>query len=75
MSTTSGHLTAEDLLWMPDDGNRYELVRGELRRRPPAGHVHGRVTINLTTPLDQHVRAQNLGAVYAAGITETAFVR
>jgi len=70
MSTTSGHLTAEDLLRMPDDGNRYELVRGELHRMPPAGHVHGRVTINFTTPLDQHVRAQNLGAVYAA---ETGF--
>jgi Uma2 family endonuclease len=70
MSTTSGHLTADDLLRMPDDGHRYELVRGELRRMPPAGHVHGRVTINFTTPLDQHVRAQSLGAVYAA---ETGF--
>ena len=70
MSTTSGHLTAEDLLRMPDDGNRYELVRGELRRMPPAGHVHGRVTINFTTPLDQHVRSNDLGAVYAA---ETGF--
>ena len=32
---------------------------------PPAGHVHGRVTINFTTPLDHHVRANDLGAVYA----------
>jgi Uma2 family endonuclease len=70
MSTTSRQFTAEDLWRMPDDGHRYELVRGELRQMPPAGHVHGRVTVNFTTPLDQHVRAHDLGAVYAA---ETGF--
>ncbi len=32
----------------------------------PAGHHHGRLAINITTPLDQYVRAHNLGAVYAA---------
>ena len=36
----------------------------------PAGHRHGRLAINITTPLDQHVRANNLGTVYAA---ETGF--
>ena len=36
----------------------------------PAGHHHGRVAINLTTPLDQHVRAHRLGVVFAA---ETGF--
>jgi Uma2 family endonuclease len=55
---------------MPDDGFRYELVRGELRKMTPAGHQHGRIAINVTTPLDQHVRANNLGIVYAA---ETGF--
>jgi Uma2 family endonuclease len=63
-------MTAEDLLRMPDDGYRYELVRGELRKMAAAGHRHGRVAINVTTPLDQHVRAHNLGIVYAA---ETGF--
>jgi hypothetical protein len=29
--------TAEDLLRMPDDGYRREVVRGELRTMPPAG--------------------------------------
>ena len=32
MATTVQLLTAEDLLRMPDDGFRYELVRGELRK-------------------------------------------
>ena len=31
-------VTAEELLDMPDDGNRYELVRGELRKMAPASY-------------------------------------
>jgi Uma2 family endonuclease len=70
MSTTERIYTADELYAMPSDGSRYELVRGELRKMAPAGHVHGRITINFTTPLDRHVRTQRLGAVYAA---ETGF--
>ena len=68
--TTAALVTADELLLRKDDGFRYELVRGELRRMSPAGHRHGRVALNLTTPLDQFVRANQLGAVYAA---ETGF--
>lgn len=71
MTAISQSLTAEDLLQMPDDGFRYELVRGELKRMVPAGHQHGRMVLNFTTPLDQHVREHNLGRVYAA---ETGFL-
>ena len=70
MATTHHLMTAEELLRLPDDGYRYELVRGELRRMAPAGHIHGRVAINVTTPLDRHVRAHDLGVVCAA---ETGF--
>jgi Uma2 family endonuclease len=70
MAVQSRSITAEDLLRMPDDGFRYELVRGELRKMTPAGHQHGRIAINVTLPLAQHVRAHNLGTVYAA---ETGF--
>jgi Uma2 family endonuclease len=55
---------------MPDDGFRYELVRGELRQMTPAGQKHGRITVNLTTALAQYVRAKHLGIVCAA---ETGF--
>ena len=34
-------LTAEDLWKQPDDGYRYELVKGVIRRMPPAGFEHG----------------------------------
>lgn len=70
MTTTIDRLTADELLRMPDDGFRHELLRGELKKMAPASHEHGRIVVNITTPLDQHVRANNLGIVYAA---ETGF--
>jgi Uma2 family endonuclease len=70
MATTNQLITAEELLRMPDDGFRYELVRGELRKMAPAGYRYGRIAINLTSTLDRHVRAHNLGVVCAA---ETGF--
>ena len=68
--TTTELITADELLQMKDDGFRYELVRGELIKMSPAGHQHGRIALNLTGPLFQHVKTHNLGAVYAA---ETGF--
>ena len=68
--TTAALVTADELLLMKEDGFRYELVRGELRKMSPAGHRHGRIALNLTGPLFQHVRTHDLGAVYAA---ETGF--
>jgi len=56
---------------MPDDGFRYELVRGELRRMAPAGHEHGKIAATFTWCLAQHVKTHKLGAVYAA---ETGFL-
>ena len=70
MATANQLITAEELLRMPDDGYRYELVRGELRKMAAAGYLHGRIAINITTPLDRYVRAHNLGVVCAA---ETGF--
>ena len=63
--------TAEQLLAMPADGWRYELVQGELRRLAPAGHEHGRVALNLAWRLGQYARTHRLGTVYAA---ETGFL-
>lgn len=70
MSTTTQLMTAEELLSMRDDGFRYELVEGELRRMSPAGHNHGRIAMRLAIPLGKFIADNNLGAVYAA---ETGF--
>lgn len=66
MSTTIQQTTAEDLLRMPNDGYRYELVRGELTKMSPAGHKQGRIAGNITTSLGPHVLANRLGRVYVA---------
>jgi len=68
---TAGVGTAEQLLAMPDDGYRYELVEGALHMMSPAGGRHGRITMRLGSMLEQHVRANGLGTVYAA---ETGFL-
>jgi Uma2 family endonuclease len=70
MSTTAQLITADELLRMPEDGFRYELVKGELRQEASAGHEHGRVVINFTWRLAQYVTTNQLGVVYAA---ETGF--
>ena len=70
MTIRTGPVTAEELLRKPDDGFRYELVRGELRKMAPAGSEHGYVTLRIASRLEQHVDANGLGRVYAA---ETGF--
>lgn len=71
MSTTiTRPVTADELLAMPDDGYRYELVKGELLKMAPTGDEHGDVTMELAGSLHQYVKKNNLGKIYAA---ETGF--
>lgn len=63
-------ITADELLAMPDDGWRYELVKGELVQMAPTGDEHGSITMELATSLNLHVKKLGLGKVYAA---ETGF--
>jgi Uma2 family endonuclease len=60
-------VSADELPAMPDDGHRYELVKGELIRIAPAGSEHGEVSMDLAGPLHRHVKEHSLGKVYAAG--------
>ena len=70
MATKTGQTTAEELFRMPDDGSRYELIKGELRKMPPAGGEHGAVAMDIGTSLNNHVKADRLGRVFTA---ETGF--
>ena len=65
MSTTT-RVTADQLLQMPDDGYRYELVAGELRKMTPAGWRHGTGGGNLHALLGYHVMQHKLGRVLGA---------
>ena len=66
MTETRTRSTAQELLGLPDNGKRYELVKGELREMPPAGARRGSVAARLTVLLGQLVRAESLGIVLAA---------
>jgi Uma2 family endonuclease len=70
MSTTIQSMTADELFLMKDDGFRYDLVKGELRKISPAGSEHGAIIIRLTVALGQYVEENDLGEVFAA---ETGF--
>jgi len=71
MITERKFMTEEELLRLPDDGFRYELVEGELRQMALTDYEHGRCTTNLSAVLATHVRNHQLGDVLAA---ETGFV-
>src|SRR5690349_1239724 len=64
-------MTAEELLELPDDDMRHELVEGELRTMAPAGEGHGWVAMTVGARIFGHVERHDLGRVYAA---ETGFV-
>ena len=70
MSPVIQAITADQLFEMPDDGFRYELVRGELKKMTPAGFKHGQLVVNLTVPLGAFVKQNRLGVVLGA---ETGF--
>lgn len=56
--------TIEELHRLPDDGNKYELVRGELFVTPAPSVTHETILARLTRLLDPFVAAHELGFVY-----------
>lgn len=64
MATQLHTTTADELLAMPEDGVRRELVGGELREMTPAGRRHARVAQNVNRALDAYVFERRLGEVY-----------
>jgi Uma2 family endonuclease len=58
--------TRAEVLALPDDGNRYELVDGELLVSPGPRPLHQRAINHLSHALTTYVRAHGLGAVYCS---------
>jgi Uma2 family endonuclease len=64
-------MTADELLRLPDDGQRHELIAGELRTMAPSAGEHGWVGTNVSAPLAHYVRTHKPGLVLQA---ETGFL-
>lgn len=64
-------MTVAEFMALPDDGNRHELVRGELRVMPPPKGVHGLVEAALVEAIGRYLddKARALGWEPAQGIT------
>lgn len=68
-ATSTALMTAEDLIQLPRDGFRYELINGELEKMPPPGSPHGRIAFQLLVYLGPFIVQHGLGQ----GFTEIGF--
>jgi Uma2 family endonuclease len=66
MVATTRAWTLDDLYAMPDDGNKYEVVRGELFVTPPPSMDHESILARLTRIIDPYVAAHGLGLTFRA---------
>ncbi len=64
-------MTAEELYLLPESAERWELVRGELRRMAPGNPAHGYRANNAAYLLTAYARDHGLGHVYTA---DTGFI-
>ena len=64
MAPTTKQWTLEELHSLPDDGNKYEIIDGELFVTPPPNADHETILARLTRLLEPYVAAQELGFVY-----------
>ena len=56
--------TLEEMHRLPDDGNKYELIHGELFVTPPPTDEHETIAAVLTRILDPFVERNGLGLIY-----------
>jgi Uma2 family endonuclease len=59
--------TREDLARLPDDGNRYEVLDGELLVTPAPSFRHQLVATQLALALESYCRAMAIGVVVTPG--------
>lgn len=66
MDVNASALTYEDLLLLPDDGQRHEMIGGEHYGTPSPGTVHQRFLRRLSSVLDIFVTGHRLGEILFA---------
>jgi Uma2 family endonuclease len=64
MATRIKRWTLDEVHSLPDDGNKYELIHGELFVTPPPSADHETILSRLTRLLEPYVERQHLGLVY-----------
>jgi Uma2 family endonuclease len=64
MSMPANAWTLDELHRLPEDGNKYELIRGELFVTPPPSVDHEEVLSRLSAILTAYVEKHGLGRVY-----------
>jgi Uma2 family endonuclease len=57
-------MTYEDYVALPDDGERYEVIEGELCEVPVPDRQHQKVLFNLAFELRKFIHSRKLGNVY-----------
>ena len=63
MTTAQKLMTAEELMLLPDNGYRQELVRGVLIEMPPPGKRHGLVSTRFGAAISNYADANDYGWV------------
>ncbi len=63
---TRTKLTYQDYETFPDDGNRYEIIDGEVFVSPPPITAHQWASAELTWLLGSHIRQHGLGRLFYA---------
>lgn len=58
--------TYQDYLELPDDGNRYEIIEGELIMSPAPYTIHQEVSLNIVVELANFIRKKKIGKIYYA---------
>jgi Uma2 family endonuclease len=64
VATQAKRWTLDELHSLPDDGNKYELVNGELFVTPAPSVDHETILARLSRLLEPYVAEHNLGLVY-----------
>jgi Uma2 family endonuclease len=64
MANATKQWTLQELHSLADDGNKYELVRGDLFVTPPPPYLHETIAAKLTHILVPYVTAHGLGFVH-----------
>jgi Uma2 family endonuclease len=68
MSQATRAWTLAELHRLPDDGNKYELVHGELFVTPAPRPGHERILARLRRAIDPYVERNGLGVTQARGV-------